>query len=142
MVAVRMVVGVVVLSAVAGCGSHVYHGRVRVRSVALTAAAGFPGAPGVGVVVDRGAVFARVVRLVPLPLPAEAEVPRGSRTRHPLTVCFPMNLTIGLSNGTSVIYPACRRPRSLRKVVRLLCPLLRKRGFCADYRRELAGSRA
>jgi len=75
---------------------------------------------------------------VPLPRPAEPSslLPNA---QHPynLTVCFPMDLTIGLSNGTKVVYPSCYRPRSLRRVIAALCPLLRRRGFCVVYRHEL-----
>ncbi len=48
-----------------------------------------------------------------------------------------MDLAIGLSDGTNVVYPSCARPRSLLPVLRALCPLVKRRGFCALYRDEL-----
>jgi len=123
--------------AASGCGANQNHGRLRVVSLSLSASVGFPGPPSAGITLTSGRTFARVARLVPLPLPATFRL-NPTRTTHPLTVCFPMDLTIGLSNGQNVVYPSCYRPKSLRPVVRALCPLLDIRGFCARYRHELA----
>ncbi len=130
----------------AGCGGGGGSGgALRVTSLSITAAVGFPGPPSAGVTLSRGKTFARIARLVPLPLPHPApQVPHVRPSRAPsardpdeMTVCFPMDLTIGLSNGKHVDYPSCNRPRSLRPVVAALCPLLHKPGFCSFYRNEL-----
>ena len=132
--------GVVLTLAVAltgaGCGAQAHHGPLRVTSLSLSPGVGFSGPLSAGVTLERGAAFARIARLVPLPLPPELVVnPAGGR--HPLTVCFPMDLAIGLSDGELVRYPSCYRPRSLRRVVAALCPLVHLPGLCALYRREL-----
>lgn len=124
----------------AGCGiASSRAGPLRVVSLELTPSVDFPGPPTRQVVLTHGAAFARIARLVPLPLPHEVEV-NPSGTRHPLTVCFPMDLVIGLSDGTRVDFGSCYRPRSLRRVVSALCPLVGIRGLCVRYRHELGGA--
>jgi hypothetical protein len=131
------VVAIVGACALSGCGAQP-HGALHVTSLSLTAADGFPGAPTTELTLAHGATFARVARLVPLPLPPRpAPHVAATSKKHPATVCFPMNLAIGLSNGTTVMYPSCNRPRSLQPILRALCPLLHKRGFCALYHNEL-----
>lgn len=127
--------------AAGGCGGHASHGRLRVISLSIRATTGFPGPPSTNVTVDRGTTFARIALLVPLPLPAVASDPPSAKHPNPLTICFPMDLIIGLSNGEKVGYPSCYRPLSLRPVMAALCPLLNRPGFCAFYRNELAGHR-
>ena len=119
-----------------GCGG--WHsptigaGRLRVTFLSLTPTTGFPGPPTEIVTVGGGGELARIVRLLPakLPKPPSAS-PAGS------TICFPMDLTIGLSNGQTVRYLSCNRPGPLRRVVAALCPLLHKPGFCLRFRNEL-----
>ena len=114
-----------------GCGGH-SHGPAHVTYLSLTPTTGFPGSPTDVLVVSGGRRLKRLARLVPHTLPA----PAGT-ARKGLRICFPMDLTIGLSNGDRLDYPACERPRSLLRLVRALCPLLHKRGLCAYYRNEL-----
>jgi hypothetical protein len=130
--------GLAVALAAGGCAGSASHARLRVTSVSIRAANGFPGPPSTEVTLTQGKRFARIALLVPLPLPSVA-ASRPPTTKHPktLTICFPMDLFIGLSNGQSVEYPSCYRPRSLRRVVAALCPLLHKPGFCVSYRNEL-----
>jgi hypothetical protein len=132
-----LLASLVVACGATGCGGHQGHARLRVVSISLSASVGFPGSPLAGITLTGGRTFARVARLVPLPLPPTFRLD-PTETTHPLTVCFPMDLRIGLSNGQNVLYPSCYRPKSLRPVVRALCPLLHVRGLCARYRHELA----
>jgi len=141
----RIVIGLAVAAVVladTGGGEKPYHGRLHLVWLSLTASAGFPGPPSTNVTLDDSRTFGRVARLVPLPLPPLVPPlsPRGSK--HPLTVCFPMDLAIGLSNGKTVTYPSCTRSPALQPAVRALCVLLRKRGFCAQYRSELSHRRS
>ena len=126
--------------ALAGCGARQSSGGpLRVVSLELTPSVDFPGPPTRQLILTQGAQFVRIARLVPLPLPHEIEVnPHG--TRHPLTVCFPMDLVIGLSDGSKAVFSSCYRPRSLRPVVAALCPLVGIRGLCVRYRHELGGA--
>jgi hypothetical protein len=130
-------VGLAAVLALTGGGGGPAPGPIRVSSLTITATTGYPGPP-TSLTSDRGRAFRRLARLVPLPLPAEPPslLPDA---RHPagLTVCFPMDLTIGLSNGKDVVYPACYRPLALRRVLAALCPRLHKRQFCHTYRHEL-----
>src|SRR5580692_1479505 len=103
----------VVVFALTACGGHKNHGPLRVVSLSLTASVGFPGPPSVGISISKGPTFARIARLVPLPLPSVFQV-NPTQSKHPLTVCFPMDLTIDLSNGQHALYPSCYRPKSLR----------------------------
>jgi hypothetical protein len=128
-------IGVLALAA-AGCGSHA-HGPNRIVSLSLSAADDFPGPPSVRLTINEGARLASLARLVPLPLPRPTTTTAARTARAGLTVCFPMDLAIGLSNGTTVTYPSCDRPAGLRRVMRALCPLLHKPGFCFSYRHEL-----
>jgi hypothetical protein len=120
----------------AGCGASGARGPLHVVSLSLTAANGFPGPPSTHVTVASGPVLRRLARLVPLPLPPMPD--RRAAGSHPLTVCFPMDLRVVLSNGTSAVYPSCRRPRALRALVGSLCRLLGRPGLCVAYRDELA----
>jgi hypothetical protein len=115
----------------AACGG-TRTGHVRVAYLSLTPATGFPGPPTEILVVDHGRPLARLARLVPTKLPAPS-----AGARDGLRICFPMDLTIGYSNGSKVVYPTCQRPRSLLGLVKAMCPLLHKRGFCFYYRNEL-----
>ena len=120
----------------AGCGGwhspKIGAGGLRVTFLKLTPTTGFPGPPSDIVTVKGGGELARIVRLLPakLPKPPSAS-PAGS------TICFPMDLTIGLSNGQTVSYPSGNRPGPLRRVVAALCPILHKAGFCFRFRNEL-----
>jgi len=136
--AAGILTAVVLALAALGCGGQAGHGRLRVTSLSLSAANGFPGPPSFKVTIDHGTRFERLARLVRLPLPPQA-TSRPPNLAHPdrATICFPMDLAIGLSNGASVVYPSCSRPRSLLRVLRALCPLVKRPGFCALYRDEL-----
>jgi hypothetical protein len=127
------------------CGGSSTSSRVpkwpfRVNLLSLEADAGFPAAATSHVTVRRvnGKLFARLVRLVPRPPPAAltAKVPGE-------TICVPVILTIRLGDGhrhaERYVYRGCQRPPSLRPLLRAMCPLLRRPGFCARYRRELTG---
>lgn len=121
----------------AGCGSTASHpvlgvDHIRVTSLSLIPTTGFPGPPTEVVVVHGGAKLAALVHLVPKTLPARLVHPHGG-----LTVCFPMDLEIGLSDGSTLRYPSCERPHSLLRLIAAMCPLLDKPGFCASERREL-----
>lgn len=118
------------------------HGPLHLVWLSLTASTGFPGPPTVNVTLNADSEhFGRVARLFPLPPPPLATAARPTKTRHPLTVCFPMNLTVALSNDKTIVYPSCYRPPSMQPLVRSLCPLLHKHGFCAAYRDELTHKR-
>jgi hypothetical protein len=134
--AAPVVLAVATVVLVTGCGSSqtptIGAGGLRVTFLSLTPTTGFPGPPTDIVTVRGGRELARIVRLLPARLPRPpSRSPAGS------TVCFPMDLTIGLSNGQSLSYPSCSRPRALRRVVAALCPVLRKPGFCFRFRNEL-----
>src|SRR5579863_1529567 len=106
-----LIVFIVAVSlAAAGCGGKAV--PLHVTSLKLSGVTGFTGSPTV-FTFDHGQSFRRAARLVPLPLPPVAAA-------HPRIVCFPMDLTIGLSNGQKLVYPSCYRPRSLRPVVAAL----------------------
>jgi hypothetical protein len=129
-----MVLCVLVLPGCGGNGQLVIGpGQLTVTSLSLTPAAGFPGPPNEILMIRDGQRLRALARLVPRRLP-----PRPAGTREGLTVCFPMDLTIGLSNGDKIAYPSCQRPRSLLRLVREMCPFLHKPGFCFRYRNELA----
>jgi hypothetical protein len=124
-----------VLLLAAGCGGS--PGRIgvhglRVTLLELTPTTGFPGPPTEVVTVQAGPSLERIARLVPAALPPPpAATPNGS------TVCFPMDLRIGLSDGETVLYPSCNRPLALRRVLAALCPLLGRPRLCFRYRHEL-----
>jgi len=125
-----------VLSA-AGCGggggaSIIGRGQVQVTLLSLVPASGFPGPPDETLVIRDRQTLRTLARFVPSKLPA---LPSGYR--QGLRVCFPMDLTIGLSNGDEVKYPSCQRPRSLLRLVGAMCPLMHKPGLCFHYRNEL-----
>ena len=134
-VACVLLLGAAVLLA-GGCGSApggtIGSDGLRVAFLTLTPTTGFPGPPTDTLTVRSGRELSRIARLVPARLPKPpAATPRGS------TVCFPMDLTIGLSNGQTFRYASCNRPRRLLRVVAALCPLLDKPGFCFRFRNEL-----
>ncbi len=89
------------------------HTDTFVSSLALTGTVGFPGSP-TNFTFERGAAFRRAARLVPLPLPPVASA-RPPNAKHPstLTICFPMDLMVVLSNGEKRVYPSCYRQRSM-----------------------------
>ncbi len=106
---------------------------LRVTFLALSPDSGFPGPSAATLLrLQRGERFAQIARLVPRVPPAPVRGPTLGET-----VCLPVVLTIGLSDGRQLVYRACQRPRSLRPVLAALCPLLHRPGFCAHYRNEL-----
>jgi len=98
------VVAILCVLVLPGCGGNgqllVGPGHLTVTSLSLTPATGFPGPPDEILVIRDGRRLRTLARLVPKRLP-----PRPAGTREGLTVCFPMDLTIGLSNGDKISYP-------------------------------------
>ena len=106
---------------------------MRVVAITLSADTGFPGPSWTFVRLRRGEKsFARVVRLLPRPLPAPVTKPRTG-----ITICFPARLTIRSSDGRRFFYRACQRSPTMRPLLRALCPLLGRPHFCARYHRLL-----
>ena len=106
-------------------------GHLRVISLTLSPTTGFPGPPTEVVTVLPGRELSRLARLMP------SRLPPPPRAEKRLTVCFPMDLTIRLSDDSSVSYPACERPHALLRLIRAMCPLVRLAGFCHSQRHEL-----
>lgn len=131
---------------VAGCGGSGTAAKkadapphFRVNLISLAADNGFPAPASAHVSVVRGVngkLFLHLSRLVPMPLPAPL-----TRRERGVTVCVPVILTVRLGDGHEHArvhaYRGCGRPESFRPLLRAMCPLLRRPGFCAKYRREL-----
>jgi len=140
--AVGIVAAIVAVTA-SGCGgtsaaSRAPEWRFHVNLLSLQADSGFPAPATSHVTLTRvnGRLFARLIRLVPQPLPAPL-----TRKTPGETICVPVILTVRLGDGHSHarrhVYRGCQRPASLRPLLAAMCPLLRRPDFCARYHNQL-----